>query len=162
MCIRRRIRRSSRRSNQNICTKDQIVEKDLQDKISLWISRIIFKLKTEKKFLDHDNYFDNEQVASYLGLEEYTIMDKDDFKRSEVLRELKEKYTKIGKQKNKAWINRILKTNTIPTIWITNNIQRIDNAIVRRFDMNIQMPIPTKSKRANIIKKYSNNILYIN
>ncbi len=63
------------------------------------------------------------------------------------------------RQDNKAWLNRMLETNTIPTIWITNNIYRIDNAIVRRFDFSIELPIPNKAKRAKIIKNYSNNLL---
>ncbi len=63
------------------------------------------------------------------------------------------------RQENKAWLNRILETNTIPTIWITNNIYSIDNAMVRRFDFSIEVPIPNKSKRAEIIKNYSNNLL---
>lgn len=63
------------------------------------------------------------------------------------------------RQDNKAWLNRMLETNTIPTIWITNNIYSIDNAMVRRFDMSIEVPIPNKSKRAEIIKNHSNNLL---
>jgi len=63
------------------------------------------------------------------------------------------------RQDNKAWLNRILETNTIPTIWITNNIYSIDNAMVRRFDFSVEIPIPNKSKRAEIIKNYSNNLL---
>jgi len=63
------------------------------------------------------------------------------------------------RQKDKAWINRVLETNTLPTIWITNNIHSIDNALVRRFDMSIEVPIPVKSKREEIIKNYSNNLL---
>ncbi|MDA3909092.1 MAG: AAA family ATPase [Sulfurimonas sp.] len=66
------------------------------------------------------------------------------------------------RQKDKAWINRVLETNTIPTIWITNNIRSIDNALVRRFDMSIELPIPPKSKREEIIKNYSNNLLDAN
>lgn len=63
------------------------------------------------------------------------------------------------RQDNKAWLNRMLETNTIPTIWITNNIYSIDNAMVRRFDMSIEVPIPNKSKRAEIIKNHSNDLL---
>jgi SpoVK/Ycf46/Vps4 family AAA+-type ATPase len=63
------------------------------------------------------------------------------------------------RQKDKAWINRGLETNTIPTIWITNNIYSIDNALVRRFDMSIEIPIPVKSKREEIIKNHSKNLL---
>ena len=63
------------------------------------------------------------------------------------------------RQRDKAWINRVLESNTIPTIWITNNINSIDNAIVRRFDMSIELPIPPKAIRKEIIKNYSNNLL---
>ena len=63
------------------------------------------------------------------------------------------------RQKDKAWINRVLETNTIPTIWITNNIEGIDNALVRRFDMSVELPIPSKAKREEIIKNYSNDLL---
>ncbi|RUM76810.1 MAG: AAA family ATPase [Sulfurovum sp.] len=62
-------------------------------------------------------------------------------------------------QTDKAWINKILENNNVPTIWITNNIESIDNAIIRRFNMSIELPIPSKSIRKAIIKKYSNNIL---
>ncbi len=62
-------------------------------------------------------------------------------------------------QSDKAWINKILENNNVPTIWITNNISSIDNAIIRRFDMSIELPIPSKKKRIKIIKKHSNNIL---
>lgn len=63
------------------------------------------------------------------------------------------------RQKDKAWINRMLETNTIPTFWITNNIYSIDSAIVRRFDLSIELPIPPKSKRKEILKNHSNNLL---
>jgi len=63
------------------------------------------------------------------------------------------------RQKDKAWINRVLETNMIPTIWITNDIDSIDNAQVRRFDMSIELPIPSKTIREEIIKNYSKNFL---
>lgn len=63
------------------------------------------------------------------------------------------------KQSDKAWINRILESNSIPTIWITNDVSSIDNAIIRRFDMAIEFPIPKKSQRIEIIKKYSKSLI---
>ncbi|MDD3591867.1 MAG: ATP-binding protein [Sulfurovum sp.] len=63
------------------------------------------------------------------------------------------------KQSNKGWMNRILETNHIPTIWITNNIYEIDPAIIRRFDMSIEIPIPPKSKRKEIIRKECGELL---
>lgn len=63
------------------------------------------------------------------------------------------------RQKDKAWINRMLETNPIPTIWITNNIDAIDGAIVRRFDLSIEIPIPKKSQRLKIIKDYCDDLI---
>jgi SpoVK/Ycf46/Vps4 family AAA+-type ATPase len=63
------------------------------------------------------------------------------------------------KQKNKGWMNRILETNNIPTIWITNDIQSIDSAIIRRFDMSLEIPIPPKAKRKEIIEQDCGAIL---
>ena len=63
------------------------------------------------------------------------------------------------RQKNKAWINRILESNAIPTVWITNDVRSIDKALVRRFDMSIEVPIPPKEKRQEIIKNYSDGLL---
>lgn len=57
------------------------------------------------------------------------------------------------KQSNKGWMNRILEANKIPTIWITNDIYSMDPAMIRRFDMSIEIPIPPKSKRKEIIQK---------
>jgi len=64
-----------------------------------------------------------------------------------------------SRQRDKAWINRVLETNTIPTIWITNNVHSIDNALVRRFDISIEVPIPKKKQREKIISNYANQIL---
>ncbi|SFV90364.1 AAA ATPase, central region [hydrothermal vent metagenome] len=63
------------------------------------------------------------------------------------------------RQDNKAWLNRMLESNEIPTIWITNNIYSIDRAIVRRFDFTCEVPIPNKKQRRKIIEKYSDGLL---
>lgn len=58
---------------------------------------------------------------------------------------------------SKAMINRTLESNTVPTIWISNNIDNIDNAYIRRFDMVFEFIIPPKHKRFEFIKRYSDN-----
>lgn len=63
------------------------------------------------------------------------------------------------KQSNKGWMNRILETNPIPSIWITNDIRSMDSAMVRRFDMSIEVPIPPKAKRKEIIEQDCADIL---
>ena len=63
------------------------------------------------------------------------------------------------RQYGKAFINRSLETNEVPTIWITNNILDMDEAVVRRFNLAIEIGIPTEDVRAKIIKKYSENLI---
>jgi len=54
-------------------------------------------------------------------------------------------------QQHKAWINRSLEENPVPAIWITNTISRLDPAFIRRFDMIVELPVPPKKQRAEII-----------
>lgn len=52
----------------------------------------------------------------------------------------------------KAWVNRALEGNRIPTIWITNDPQ-IDPAYLRRFDYSVEMNIPPHAVRRQIVQK---------
>lgn len=54
----------------------------------------------------------------------------------------------------KAWINRVLETNPVPAIWITNSISQIDPAYLRRFDYTLEFPKPPKDARRRIAQKY--------
>ncbi|MFZ4534934.1 AAA family ATPase [Propionivibrio sp.] len=54
----------------------------------------------------------------------------------------------------KAWINRVLETNPVPAIWISNSIDQIDPAYLRRFDFALEFPKPPKDARCRIAKKY--------
>ena len=63
------------------------------------------------------------------------------------------------RQYGKAFINRSLETNEVPTIWITNNIYSMDEAIVRRFNLAIELGVPNENMRAKIIKEYSANLI---
>jgi SpoVK/Ycf46/Vps4 family AAA+-type ATPase len=49
----------------------------------------------------------------------------------------------------KAWINRALEENPVPTLWITNNVN-IDPAYLRRFDYSVAMRIPPRQVRLRI------------
>ena len=61
--------------------------------------------------------------------------------------------------KNKAWINLMLEYNSIPTIWISNSINRMDPAFVRRFDFVIEVPLPSQEQRVKLLKRYSKGLL---
>jgi SpoVK/Ycf46/Vps4 family AAA+-type ATPase len=55
---------------------------------------------------------------------------------------------------SKAWISRILETNPVPSIWISNSIEQIDPAYLRRFDFILEIPTPPEAVRHSIAKKY--------
>jgi len=79
--------------------KTQFVEKELVDKISLWMLRIIINLGGDREFLDKDNRFCKDDIAYFLEVGKYVDMDSDDFKRSEVFAVLKRNHFRLEKRK---------------------------------------------------------------
>ncbi len=65
-------------------------------------------------------------------------------------------FSMFTKSKNssskKAWINRLLETNKVPTIWISNDVDQIDDAFKRRFKLIMKIDIPPQRTRLKIIK----------
>lgn len=55
----------------------------------------------------------------------------------------------VSSKGGKAWINRALEQNPIPTIWITNDAN-IDPAYLRRFDYSLPLRIPPRQVRETI------------
>lgn len=52
---------------------------------------------------------------------------------------------------SKAWMNRLLESNPVPTIWICNRVGQIDPAYRRRFDVVLRMiELPTATKHIMI------------
>lgn len=62
-------------------------------------------------------------------------------------------------QSRKAWMNRILEENPVPTIWISNSINGLDPAFIRRFDMVVNLPIPPKKQREQILLDTCSDLL---
>lgn len=56
---------------------------------------------------------------------------------------------------NKAWLNRHLENNPVPTVWICNHVHMIDPSVIRRFDMVIEMKAPPTRVRAEMIRGYT-------
>lgn len=54
-------------------------------------------------------------------------------------------------QASKAWVNRMLESNVVPTIWVSNSVDNVDRAVIRRFDMAIEVPVPPKRQRERIV-----------
>lgn len=65
-----------------------------------------------------------------------------------------------GKHKSwKGWINRMLEENSLPCFWLSNSIEALDNAYIRRFDLVIEMPNPPKEQRKRIVQEASGDRL---
>lgn len=58
-----------------------------------------------------------------------------------------------SRRTNKGEINKLLETNPVPTFWITNRIGAIDPAMIRRFDIVLEVPTPDAKSRRQIIEK---------
>ncbi|AMO23304.1 ATP-binding protein [Ramlibacter tataouinensis] len=53
----------------------------------------------------------------------------------------------------KAWVNQILESNTVPTIWVTNRIEQIDPAFRRRFAYHLELKSPPPGAREALVRK---------
>ena len=67
-----------------------------------------------------------------------------------------------SKENNKKGMtNKILETNAIPVIWITNSISNMDPAYIRRFDFCMEVPVPPESQRKKIIENKASDLLFV-
>jgi len=55
---------------------------------------------------------------------------------------------------SKAWMNQQLESSTVPSIWISNSIDGIDEAYLRRFVFHLEVRIPPASVRHRIACKW--------
>ncbi len=67
--------------------------------------------------------------------------------------------SKSTAQIRKAWMNRLLEENQVPTLWLGNTIDSIDPAFIRRFDWVIEVPVPPKAQRERIIRDHCASVL---
>ena len=58
-----------------------------------------------------------------------------------------------GSVSGKAWVNQILESNTVPTIWVTNRIEQIDPAFRRRFAYHLELKSPPPGAREVVVRK---------
>ena len=61
-------------------------------------------------------------------------------------------------QGEKAWINQQLENNPVPIIWISNRIQGIDKAYLRRFSYSLEIDKMPVTIRRRIVNKYSKDL----
>lgn len=62
-------------------------------------------------------------------------------------------------QLRKGWINRMLEDNPVPTLWLSNSIGGLDPAFIRRFDMVIELPVPPKAKREQMLQSTCGDLI---
>jgi SpoVK/Ycf46/Vps4 family AAA+-type ATPase len=53
----------------------------------------------------------------------------------------------------KAWVNQVLESNMVPTIWVTNRIEQIDPAFRRRFAYHLELKSPPPGAREELVRK---------
>ena len=53
----------------------------------------------------------------------------------------------------KAWVNQILESNNVPTLWVTNRIEQIDPAFRRRFAYHLELKSPPPGAREGLVRK---------
>ncbi|APW35921.1 ATPase [Rhodoferax koreense] len=58
-----------------------------------------------------------------------------------------------GSVSGKAWVNQILESNSVPTIWVTNRIEQIDPAFRRRFAYHLELKSPPPGAREGLVRK---------
>lgn len=115
----------------------------------------------EVSYIDEEEDASLDRVSAYksaqaiLKNKKYLIM----YDEAEDIFDSHDSFFSSKKQENKAFINRMLESNPIPTIWITNDINSVDNAIVRRFDIVMELEVPKRKKRVEILKKYGADLL---
>lgn len=62
-------------------------------------------------------------------------------------------------QLRKAWINRTLEENPVPTLWLANSLRGLDPAFIRRFDMVFELPVPPKKQRELILQENCGDLI---
>ncbi|MDN5923525.1 MAG: ATP-binding protein [Xanthomonadales bacterium] len=54
----------------------------------------------------------------------------------------------------KSWVNELLESNPVPTLWVSNNIHAMDAAFLRRFDMVVELRPPGCRVRRRLVDRY--------
>ncbi len=56
--------------------------------------------------------------------------------------------------KDKGWINEMLETNPVPTLWISNRVSHMDKAFLRRFLLPVAFHTPPRSVRRSMVERH--------
>ncbi|MDP1606153.1 MAG: ATP-binding protein [Rhodocyclaceae bacterium] len=56
--------------------------------------------------------------------------------------------------KEKGFMNRLLETNPVPAIWVTNDVRVMDAAFLRRFLLPVEFTIPPRTVRRKMVERH--------
>ncbi len=56
--------------------------------------------------------------------------------------------------RDKGWTNRLLEENRVPAFWLTNKAKEMDAAFLRRFDFVMELAVPPKRVRRQMLAKH--------
>ena len=65
---------------------------------------------------------------------------------------------KANRSGNKGFLNQLLQENCVPTIWVTNSLEPLDAAQLRRFDYCLALDIPPKNVRIAMLVESTNGL----
>lgn len=60
----------------------------------------------------------------------------------------------LSQTMSKQWFNHLLEQNPVPTIWITNRIDGMDPAFLRRFAYALELPALGPGQRARVLRRH--------
>lgn len=66
---------------------------------------------------------------------------------------------KSSARSQKAWMNRLLETNTAPVIWLSNDVECMDPAFLRRFDVVLEMPLLRGRHRERLLDEACGDLI---
>ena len=118
--------------------------------IAAELNKNLYEIASKSRYTD-DNYNGEKRFLSLKTADKVLNNERDIIMFDEI-----EDVFKSTERMSKALFNSTLEGNGVPTFWITNDIDEIDNAYIRRFDMVIEFKIPPKFKRLEILKRYTN------
>lgn len=118
--------------------------------IAAELNKNLYEIASKSRYKD-DNYSGEKRFLSLKTADKVLNKERDIIMFDEI-----EDVFKGTERMSKALFNSTLESNSVPTFWITNDIDEIDNAYIRRFDMVIEFKIPPKFKRLEILKRYAN------
>ncbi len=61
--------------------------------------------------------------------------------------------------RHKGAIIKLLESNPVPTFWLTNDVQGIDPAFIRRFDWVLEMSVPPRRVRERLIDRHCRGVV---